>query len=68
VDELLKQIILGAPNLAVGVGALWWASRLIERMIASQEKLVDQLMSMCAENTELKVEAVANGKTPAKPL
>jgi len=49
-DEILKTVILGAPNVLVAVVALFWASRLIERMVAAQEKLVDQLLDMCKRN------------------
>lgn len=52
-DELLKTIILGAPNVAVAIAALWWASRVIERMVAAQERLIDQLIDLCRKNEEL---------------
>lgn len=52
-DEILKTVILNAPNVAVAIAALWWASKLIERMVAAQEKLVDQLLEMCQRNANL---------------
>lgn len=56
-DEILKQVILGAPNVAVAIAALWWASRLIERQVTAQEKLVDQLLEMCKRNEALSEKA-----------
>jgi len=52
-DELLKTLVLGAPNVAVALAALWWTSRLIGRMVNAQEKLVTQLLELCARNEEL---------------
>jgi hypothetical protein len=63
-DEIIKTIILGAPNVAVAVAALYWASRLIERMVAAQEKLADQLLDLCSKNEEL-VETLRDTKLPA---
>lgn len=55
-DELVKQIILGAPNVAVALAALWWASQRIDKMIDAQAKLIDALLEMCAENIRLSKE------------
>jgi hypothetical protein len=60
-DELLKTIILGAPNVAVAVAALYWASQRIDKMIDQQSKLIDALLVMCAENKALSAEL---GKLP----
>lgn len=55
-DEILKTVVLGAPNVAVAIMALWWATRLIERMVAAQERLIDALMKKCAEVSALSQE------------
>ena len=52
-DELLRSIVLGAPNLGVALIALYFAGRLIERMVAAQEKLVEELLDLCRQNEEL---------------
>lgn len=56
VDELIKTVILGAPNLAVAIMALWWARAIIERMLTRQETLIDQLLEKCEEVSVLKKE------------
>lgn len=48
-EELLKSFITGFPNLAVGIVALYWSARLIERMVTNQEKLTDKLLEMVAK-------------------
>jgi len=53
-DEVLKQVILGAPNLAVAILALVWASKVIDRQIDATGRLVDKLIEVLAENEELK--------------
>lgn len=55
-DELLKQIILGAPNTAVAILALVWASRVIDRQIEATGRLVDRLIETLAENDKLKAQ------------
>jgi hypothetical protein len=62
-DELLKTIILSAPNVAVAIAALYWASRLIERMVVAQEKLIDHLLDLCSRNEEL-VETLRDTRLP----
>jgi len=52
-DDLLKSIILGAPNFGVALVVIIWASRLIERMVDAQEKLVTTLIATCAAQAEL---------------
>lgn len=68
VDDVVKTIILGAPNVAVAIGALYWASKLIERMVAAQETLVNQLLAMCAENGKLRSELAEKSSAANKPL
>lgn len=53
-DELLKQAILGVPNLVVAVFALVWASRAIDRQIEATGRLVDKLVETLVENETLK--------------
>lgn len=52
-DELAKNVILGAPNFIVAVVVIVWASRLIESMVKAQQALVDKLLETCSENAEL---------------
>lgn len=40
VDELIKQVVLGAPNLAVALAILYWQSRRLDRMIDLYEKVM----------------------------
>lgn len=55
-DELIKTIVLGAPNTAVAILALIWASRVIDRQIDATGRLVDRLIETLAENDRLKAE------------
>jgi len=52
-DELLKTLIQGAPNVAVALGALFWAGRMLERQQAATERLIDRLMQMLDKNEKL---------------
>lgn len=52
-DELLKTIILGAPNVAVAIVMLYWATKMVERSMAFTERLIDRLMAMIDKNEEL---------------
>jgi len=52
-DELAKTIILGAPNVAVAIVMLYWATRMVERQIAATERLIDRLMQMIDKNEKL---------------
>jgi len=62
-DELLKTIILGAPNTAVAIGMLFWASKVIDRQIEATGRLVDRLIEVLAENDRLK-QQIAERKDP----
>ena len=53
-DELIKTMILGAPNLSVAIFALYWSAQRIDKMIEAQTKLIDALLLMCAENHDIK--------------
>jgi len=53
VDELLKTVILGAPNVAVAVAMLYWATKMVERSQAFTERLIDRLMQMIDKNEQL---------------
>jgi len=58
-DELLKQVIVGAPNVAVALGALWWAGRMLERQQTATERLVDRLIAMVDRNEQLQEQIVS---------
>jgi len=58
-DELLKTVILGAPNVAVALAALYWASKMLERQQAANERLIDRLIEMVDKNEKLQ-ERLAN--------
>lgn len=47
--ELLSTVLLQFPNVAVSLLALWYASRLIERLIGTIERLVDRLLDETIE-------------------
>lgn len=43
-DELIKQLIVGAPNLAVSLAAMWWLSRKMDRILdVLLEMLIDRV-------------------------
>jgi len=52
-DELLKTVILGAPNVAVAILMLYWATKMVERQIAATERLIDRLIQMVDKNEQL---------------
>jgi hypothetical protein len=55
-EEVIKQVILGAPNLAVAILALVWSSKVIDRQIEATGRLVDKLIETLAENEDLKAQ------------
>jgi len=65
-DEFAKTIVLGAPNLAVALWALFWAFRSIEKKDAAMQKLTDQLLLVITERERLR--AQLNGNAPDSPL
>jgi len=52
-DELIKVLITGAPNFLVAIAVIVWASRLIEKMVDAQQRLIDQLILKCDQVYEL---------------
>jgi hypothetical protein len=44
-DELIKTIILGAPNLAVALYVLYRQQKTIDALLEAQTKLIDRLLS-----------------------
>lgn len=52
-DELVKTLILGAPNVAVAILMLYWATKMVERQIAATERLIDRLIEMVDRNAKL---------------
>jgi len=59
-DEVLKQVILGAPNLVVALWVIWWSFKRLEQMTTERDKLIDELLAMCTQN-RLLLQA-ANGR------
>lgn len=49
-DEFIKQLILQLPNLAFAVYIVWWMSKRLDRLIDSNERLVTQLLELCADD------------------
>jgi len=49
-DDLLKTLITGAPNLVGAIAVIIWPSRLIEKMVDAQQRLVDMLIAKCADD------------------
>jgi hypothetical protein len=56
-EAAITSLISGAPNLAVALLALWWATKRIDTLLDQQSKLVDQLIEMMRENRRI----AANG-------
>lgn len=48
-EAILETILLQAPNLGVSILALFWASRLIEKLIDQQATLTDKILSLLDE-------------------
>lgn len=44
-DELLKTLILGAPNLMVAIYVLWRQEKRIEALLEAQSKLLERLLT-----------------------
>lgn len=63
-DELIKTIILGAPNLAVALFTLYWAFRAIERKDAALERRTDELLTALIQIKELKTQLNGGIKKP----
>lgn len=58
-DEVIKAVIAGAPNVIVAIAALVWASRAIDRQIEATGRLVDTLVETLVENDRLKQQIAA---------
>ncbi len=41
-DELVRTMILNAPNVAVALAALYWLSKRMDRMFDMMERLVEK--------------------------
>lgn len=52
-EAAITSLISGAPNLAVALLALWWATKRIDTLLDQQSKLVDQLIEMMRENRRI---------------
>jgi len=48
-DEFWQTVIVQAPNVLVAMVVLYWMSRTIERLLAVQERLIDTLISVRAQ-------------------
>lgn len=66
-DELLKTLVTGAPNFVVAIAVIVWASRLIEKMVDAQLRLVDELIKKCAETDRLGTETKPEPTSNLKP-
>lgn len=51
-DELIKQLVLGAPNLIVAIAVLLWARQHIADRDAEIRRLTDVIIQLCAEEQE----------------
>lgn len=49
-DELLKQVIAGAPNLIVAIAALYWLSRKLDAILSVLLTLLVDLIKKDAQN------------------
>lgn len=51
-DQLLSTIITQLPNLAVAIWMLWQQQQTIKSLLATQEKLIDRLLSYVDNDKE----------------
>ena len=51
-ENLLLEFVGQLPNLGVAVAILWWQSKTIERLLNTQEKLIDQLLTRAEAKTK----------------
>jgi len=51
--DVLSQLVLQLPNLAVAVWSLWWSFQRLEKMIELHQLLIDKLVErLTAEDTQ----------------
>lgn len=51
--DVLSQLLLGLPNLAVAIWSLWWSFRRLEKMAEMHERLIEKLVArLSAEDTQ----------------
>jgi len=55
-DDLITEMIKGAPNVIVAIGVLVWCARALERQQAFTERLIERLMALLEENDQLKAQ------------
>lgn len=48
-DQGLLDLLKNLPNLAVAIVALWWSSRVIEKMLMHQHQLIDRLLEIARQ-------------------
>jgi hypothetical protein len=61
-DQLLSTIITQLPNLAVAIWMLWQQQQTIKSLLATQEKLIDRLLSY-VDNDKKQAEEIRSSVT-----
>jgi len=63
-DELIKTIILGAPNLAVALYVLYRQQKTIDALLEAQNRLVDRLLAY-VDRDKLRAEGIRTIPPPS---
>jgi hypothetical protein len=61
-DQLLSTIITQLPNLAVAIWMLWQQQQTIKSLLATQEKLIDRLLTY-VDNDKRQAEEIRSSVT-----
>lgn len=60
-DEFIRELVLGAPNLAVAIAALVWCARRINVCLDDQRDAMKALLELLDANDRLAAELRAMG-------
>lgn len=63
IEELIAQLVLQLPNVAVAIWSLYWSFGRLERMIEVHSNLIDRLLSLL---TSEGAAHVLRGNTPVR--
>lgn len=52
-DEVIKQVILGAPNFIVALVTIYWCFRALDKMNEHQRALIDKMLELATINKQV---------------
>lgn len=66
-DALLSNVISSLPNIAVALLMLYWQKQTIDSLLATQTKLIDQLMTYVKQDKETVQQVISANTSSSAP-